>query len=76
MDVPADAVVTYKKVGGSARPVTLDQDRNIVVIVNNTNAVLRFSVTVDGETTTKDIALTNVTLEPAPAVEEPAPNAE
>lgn len=69
-DVSNDAVVTYKKVGGSAKPVTLDSDRNIVIIVNDVNAVLRFTVTENGETTTKDIALTNVTLAPAPNAEE------
>ena len=65
-DVADDAVVTYKKVGSTARPVTLDSDRNIVIIVNDTNAVLRFTVTKDGESTTKDISLANITLEPAP----------
>ena len=64
-DVSPEAVVTYKKVGSSARPVTLDQDRNIVIIVNDNSAVLRFTVTENGETTTKDISLANVTLEPA-----------
>ena len=64
-DVSPDAVVTYKKVGSSAKPVTLDADRNIVLIINNTSAVLRFSVTENGETTTKDLSLTGLVLEPA-----------
>ena len=64
------AVVKYQKVGGTASPVTLDSDRNIVIIVKDPNAVLRFTVEENGTVATNDIYISNVTLEPAPEAEE------
>lgn len=62
---PEDAVVTYQKVGGSAEPVTLDADRNIVIRVVDHNAVLRFTVSKDGHDTVRDVDVSHLTYEEA-----------
>lgn len=66
--VDPEAVVTYKLKGSSKAPVTLDADRNIVVIcTNKPNAVLQFTVTTGEEVVVKEVSLANITFEPAPA---------
>lgn len=66
--VPAGATITYKLKGSSKAPVTLDEDKNIVVIcTNKPNAVLQFTVTDSDETVVKEVALSGITFEPAPA---------
>ena len=69
-NIPADAVVTYQKVGGSAEPVTLDSDRNIVLIIRDLSSVLRFTATYNGETVTRDLTIAGLVLDPAPAQED------
>lgn len=70
--VPEGATVQYKLKGSSKAPVTLDQDRNIVVIcTNKPNAVLQFTVTLGEETVVKEVALSGITFE-SESVEEPA----
>ena len=65
--VPADATVKYKLKGSSKAPVTLDQDRNIVVIcTNKPNSVLQFTVTLGEDSVTKEVTLSGITFEPAP----------
>lgn len=65
--VPAGATVQYKLKGSSKAPVTLDQDRNIVVIcTNKPNSVLQFTVTLGEDSVTKEVALSGITFEPAP----------
>lgn len=69
-NVPEGAVIQYKKHGSSARPVTLDNDRNIVVIcTNQPGAVLDFTVTVGEQSETKSVSLSGITFEPAPNAE-------
>ena len=69
-NVPEGAVITYKKHGGSASPVTLDDDRNIVVIcTNKPDAVLDFTVTVGGQSETKSVSLSGITFESASQAE-------
>lgn len=70
--VPEGATVQYKLKGSSKAPVTLDQDRNIVVIcTNKPNAVLQFTVTLGEEVVVKEVALSGITFE-SESVEEPA----
>lgn len=65
--VPEGATVQYKLKGSSKAPVTLDQDRNIVVIcTNKPNAVLQFTVTLGEESVVKEVALSGITFESAP----------
>lgn len=62
---PEDAVVKYQKVGGSAEPVTLDADRNIVIRITDQEAVLRFTISKDGHDTVKDVDVSHLTYEEA-----------
>lgn len=65
--VPEGATVTYKLKGSSKAPVTLDQDRNIVIIcTNKPSAVLQFTVTSGEDSVVKEVALSDITFEPAP----------
>lgn len=66
---PEDAVVTYEKVGGSAEPVVLDQDRNIVIRIVDQSAVLRFTITTSEGSVTRDISVANLTFDSAQAEE-------
>lgn len=64
---PEEAVITYKLKGSSKDPVTLDSDRNIVVIcTNKPNAVLQFTVTMGEDSVVREVALSGITFEPAP----------
>ena len=63
--VPEGATVKYQKVGGSAEPVTLDSDRNIVIRVTDHNAVLRFTIETEQGTVTRDVALNRLEFEEA-----------
>lgn len=63
-DVPKDAIVTYKAKGSTKAPVTLDSDRNIVIIcTNKPSMILEFTIK-DGDTTVvKEVSLANITFE-------------
>lgn len=64
---PEGATITYKLKGSSKAPVTLDEDRNIVVIcTNKPNAVLQFTVTSGEDSVVKEVSLADITFEPAP----------
>lgn len=63
--VPEGATVKYQKVGGSAEPVTLDSDLNIVIRVTDHNAVLRFTIETDQGTVVRDVALNRLEFEEA-----------
>ena len=66
VNAPSEATVTYKLKGSSKAPVTLDADRNIVVIcTNKPNAVLQFTVTMGEESVVKEVSLSDITFEPA-----------
>lgn len=62
---PEGAVIKYQKVGGSLPPVTLDEDRNIVVWMHDHDAVLRFTVTYEGHDTVVDVDCSHLTYEEA-----------
>lgn len=57
--------MTYKKVGGTAAPVTLDSDHNIVVRVVDHRAVLRFTITSSEGTTVRDVDCSRLNFEEA-----------
>ena len=66
-NVPEGATITYKLKGSSKAPVTLDEDRNIVVIcTNKPTAVLQFTITAGEDSVVKEVSLANITFEPAP----------
>lgn len=68
---PSEAVITYKLKGSSKAPVTLDSDRNIVVIcTNKPNAVLQFTVTMGEDSVVREVALSDITFEAAPEQQE------
>ena len=59
-----DAVVTVELVGGTKGPVTLDEDRNIVLLIKNKDTQSIKVTVYDGEnSTTKTYGLTGLTLE-------------
>ena len=60
-----DDVITVELIGGTVgHPVTLDEDRNIVLRITNTETQSIEVVATDGESTvTKQYALTGLTLE-------------
>ena len=60
---PADAVTTVELVGGTKGPVTLDADKNIVLLIKNNTQSVKVTSTKDGSSVTKTYALTNLTLE-------------
>lgn len=60
---PADAVTTVELVGGTKGPVTLDADRNIVLLVKSNTQSVKVASTKDGNTTEKVYSLTGLTLE-------------
>lgn len=61
---PADAVTTVELVGGTKGPVTLDADKNIVLLIkSNTTQSIKVISTKDGSSVTKTYTLTGLTLE-------------
>ena len=62
--VPDDVVTTVELVGGTKGPVTLDEDKNIVLLIKNKDTQSVKVVSTDGgETVTKTFGLTGLTLE-------------
>lgn len=57
------ATITVELVGGESGPVTLDEDKNVVIRVTSTTQSIRFIATKDDESITKTYALTNLVLE-------------
>ena len=61
---PADSKTTVELVGGTKGPVTLDADKNIVLLVRNKDTQsVRVVTTAKDETVTKMYSLTGLTLE-------------
>lgn len=61
-----NVVTTVEVVGGTKGPVTLDADRNIVLLIkSNTDQSIRVIHTLNGTSTTKTFTLTGLTLSPA-----------
>ena len=59
-----DAVVTVELVGGTKGPVTLDEDRNIVLLIKNKDTQsIKVTVNNEGNSSTKTYKLTGLTLE-------------
>ena len=59
-----DAVVTVELVGGTKGPVTLDEDRNIVLLIKNKDTQsIKVTITHDKESIEKTYGLTGLTLE-------------
>ena len=59
-------VTTVEVVGGTKGPVTLDADRNIVLLIkSNSDQSVRVIHTLNGTSTTKTFTLTGLTLSPA-----------
>lgn len=59
-----DAVVTVELVGGTKGPVTLDEDRNIVLLIKNKDTQsIKVTITHDKESITKTYGLSGLTLE-------------
>lgn len=61
-----DVVTTVEVVGGTKGPVTLDADRNIVLLIkSSTDQSIRVIHTLNGTSVTKTFTLTGLTLTPA-----------
>ena len=59
-----DAVVTVELVGGTKGPVTLDEDRNIVLLIKNKDTQsIKVTTTHNEESVTKTYGLSGLTLE-------------
>mgnify|MGYP000643144821 FL=1 len=59
-----DAVVTVELVGGTKGPVTLDEDRNIVLLIKNKDTQsIKVTITHDKESIEKTYGLSGLTLE-------------
>lgn len=59
-----DAVATVELVGGTKGPVTLDEDRNIVLLIKNKDTQsIKVTVNNEGNSSTKTYKLTGLTLE-------------
>lgn len=59
-----DAVVTVELVGGTKGPVTLDEDRNIVLLIKNKDTQsIKVTVNNEDNSSTKTYKLTGLTLE-------------
>ena len=59
-----DAVVTVELVGGTKGLVTLDEDRNIVLLIKNKDTQsIKVTVNNEGNSSTKTYKLTGLTLE-------------
>ena len=62
--VPEDVETTVELIGGTKGPVTLDEDKNIVLLIKNKDTQSVKVVSTDGdETVTKTFGLTGLTLE-------------
>ena len=62
--VSQDAVVTVELVGGTKGPVTLDEDRNIVLLIKNKDTQsIKVTITHDKESIEKTYGLSGLTLE-------------
>ncbi len=58
-----EATVTVELVGGTKGPVTLDEDKNIVLLIKNKDTQsIRVKVEEDDKSYTKTYALTGLTL--------------
>jgi len=60
---PADAVTTVELVGGTKGAVTLDEDKNIVLLVKSNSQSVKVVSTKGGNTVTKTYNLTGLTLD-------------
>ena len=60
---PADAVTTVELVGGTKGAVTLDKDKNIVLLVKSNSQSVKVVSTKGGNTVTKTYNLTGLTLD-------------
>lgn len=59
-----DAVVIVELVGGTKGPVTLDEDRNIVLLIKNKDTQsIKVTVNNEDNSSTKTYKLTGLTLE-------------
>lgn len=59
-----DAVVIVELVGGTKGPITLDEDRNIVLLIKNKDTQsIKVTITHDKESITKTYGLSGLTLE-------------
>lgn len=59
-----DAVVTVELVGGTKGSVTLDEDRNIVLLIKNKDTQsIKVTITHDKESIEKTYGLSGLTLE-------------
>ena len=59
-----DAVVIVELVGGTTGPVTLDEDRNIVLLIKNKDTQsIKVTVNNEDNSSTKTYKLTGLTLE-------------
>ena len=59
-----DAVVIVELVGGTKGPVTLDEDRNIVLLIKNKDTQsIKVTITHDKESIEKTYGLSGLTLE-------------
>lgn len=71
VDTDEDAVVTVEVVNGTKGPVTLDEDRNIVLLIKNKDTQdVKVVVSKDGQSVTKVYDLSRMTLESAPVQKE------
>lgn len=63
-NVPDDAVMKVELVGGHSGPVTLDEDLNFVLrIEDKWSQYIRITCTVDGVTDAKEFSLGGMTFE-------------
>lgn len=61
-----NVVTTVEVVGGTKGPVTLDADRNVVLLIkNSSDQSVRVVHTLNGTSVTKTFTLTGLTLTPA-----------
>lgn len=71
VDTDEDAVVTVEVVNGTKGPVTLDEDRNIVLLIKNKDTQdVKVVVSKNGQSITKVYDLSGMTLESAPVQRE------
>lgn len=59
---PADAVTTVEVVGGTKGAVTLDEDKNIVLLIKNTTQSVKVITSKDGAQKEKTYTLSGLTL--------------
>lgn len=64
VDAPEDSVITVEVVGGTKGPVTLDDDKNIVLLIaDEDRQSVKVTVKKGSETETRTYSLKNLTLE-------------